>query len=145
MSDFIKVYSGITQICLGRILEMINGERYGKTLSWPILRLIPKAIKIIVEIHGKVNLSQNEVQNEASRGGHHTTATCSTNKSTHIHLHLQPTAFYDILIKFCQSRITRRNMSVQTVTNFPLCQYQIFLYITLLRLLLVLQEMAKSG
>lgn len=51
-------------------------------------------------------LSQNEVENEASRGVHNTTATCSTNKSIHIHLHLQPTAIYDILTKLCQSRIT---------------------------------------
>jgi len=57
-----------------------------------------------MEIHGKGILSQNEVENEASRSVHNTTATCSTNKSIHIHFHLQPTAIYDILTKLCQSR-----------------------------------------
>jgi hypothetical protein len=33
---------------VGRILSMINGEGYGKTRSWLILRLIPKTIKIIM-------------------------------------------------------------------------------------------------
>jgi hypothetical protein len=89
-----------------RILLTIKGEAYGKTQSWPILRLIPKAIKIVMEIHGKGILPQNEVENEAGRGVHNTTAIRSTNKSIHIHLHLQPTTIYDILTKLCQSRIT---------------------------------------
>jgi hypothetical protein len=91
---------------MGRILSTINGERNGKIRSWPILRLIPKPIKIVMEIHGKGILSQNDVGNEASRGVHNTTATCPTNKSIHIHLHLQSAAIYDILTKLCESRIT---------------------------------------
>jgi len=59
-----------------------------------------------MEIYGKVILSQNKVENEASRSVHNTTATCSTNKSIHIHFHLQPTVIYDILTKLYQSRIT---------------------------------------
>ena len=91
---------------MGRILSTINGEGYGKTRSWPILRLIPKATKIVVGIHVKGILSQNEVENEAIRGVHNTTATCSTHKCIHIPLHLQPTAIYGILTKLRQSRIT---------------------------------------
>jgi hypothetical protein len=77
-----------------------------KNRSLPVLRPIKKAIKIVMEIRDKFILSQNEVENEASRSVHNATATCSTNKSIHIHLHLQPTAIYDIFTKLCQSRIT---------------------------------------
>jgi hypothetical protein len=59
-----------------------------------------------MEIHCTGILSQNEVENEALRGVHNTTATCSTNKSIHIHFQLQPTAIYDIITKLCPSRIT---------------------------------------
>lgn len=86
---------------------------------------------------------QTEVQNEARRSAHHTTASSFTHRSIHIHLHLQSTAISDIPIKLCQCPITRRNMSVQLFTNFLVYHYETFQDATSIRFLLILEGMDK--